>query len=284
MKINKYVTATLLAGVVFASGAFLFPRYADAIAITVKRVTFEGSKRAEVITIINNSDSEETYRLGFKNMIMTEKNGIKDVSDDNLPPEIRPAQDMVRFSPLRFTLPPRGSQQVRMMLRMPASTPDGEYRSHLWVRTEQNAGAFKDQNTQNLGRKAGVSMQMLPGVSMPVIVRKGNLDVKSEVVDLSASNQTTKMLVNFTLLREGTKSTYGDIDFICNKGGADEYLLKFIKGFSVYQEINRRFVSVTMPLLPEKPTCNLMTVRYTETDGLSGGPVGVYGEADVSVN
>ncbi len=259
---------------------FLFPRHADAIAVTVKRVIFEGSKRAEVITIINNSNHKQTYRLGWKHFKMTEKKSLVAVPEDNIPPEIRPVVDMVHFSPRRFTLLPRSSQQVRMMLRMPSNLADGEYRSHLWIRPEKDVQAYRDSS--NEGKKPGVSMKMLAGVSMPIIVRKGDLDVSAEIQDFNAVDQGGEIFTSFTLTRQGTKSAYGDLDFICNQGG-NEYLLKFTRGYSLYAETSKRHVKKKIAKKPDSPKCSNLTVRYTETSGFIGKPIKVLAEAQASV-
>ncbi len=40
-----------------------------------------------------------------------ENKGLEAVPEDNLPPEVKPSKDMVRFSPRRFTLPAKASSQ-----------------------------------------------------------------------------------------------------------------------------------------------------------------------------
>lgn len=280
-KIKIFSSILLLALMV---SAILYPRYADALAVTVKRVVFEGPKRAEVITIINNSDVEETYRLGWKNFVMTQKKALVAVPADQVTPEMRPAMDMVRFSPRRFTLAPKESQQVRMMLRMPGDLADGEYRSHLWIRPEEDVEAFRERSKRATGNKAGVYMQMLAGTSMPIIVRKGPLEVSANIENLSVQNQQTTLLTNFSITREGTKSSYGDLDFICNKGAGDsEYLLKFIRGVSVYVEANQRDFTMKILKKTDKPNCNQMTIRYTETNGFAGEAVKIYSEMSSAV-
>ncbi len=268
----------VLAGLVF----LLLPRYADAISVTVKRVIFEGPKRAEVITIINNSDREETYRLSWSHFKMTQSKSLVAVPEDNLPPEIRPVVDMVRFSPRRFTIPPRGSQQVRMALRTPANLADGEYRSHLSIRPEESVSDFKDRTSGE--QQPGVSLRMLAGVSMPIIVRKGALDVNVDIENLSAVDQGREIFTSFTMNRQGSKSSYGDLDFICNdKNGTGGYVLKFTRGFSIYEETDKRNVKIRISKKPDQPKCSTLMVRYTETDGFVGKAVKILAESQVPV-
>ena len=260
----------------------LAPNVADALSITVKRVTFEGSKRADVITVINNSDKTETYRLSWRHFVMSGTQGLVAVPEDNLPPEVKPSKDMVRFSPRRFTLAPRGSQQVRLMLRMPAGVENGEYRSHLAISPEEDVEAYRDQISKTRGNKTGVFMKMLAGASMPIIVRKGNLGATANIQDLSAVSQGDTILTRFALAREGEKSTYGDLDYICNPEG-DWYLLKFTRGVSVYAETPLRRITIKIPKKQNKPACTTLAVRYTEVDGFAGEMIGVLAEATTRV-
>lgn len=276
----KFVISALSALMVM--GVIFVPKPVDALAVTVKRVVFQGSKRAEVITIINNSDEAETYRLGWKHFVMSESEGLKAISEDELPPEVRPSKDMVKFSPRRFTLPPKGSQQVRMMLRMPSGVEDGEYRSHLWIRPEENVRDFRQKEGRAGKGKTGVSMKMLAGTSMPVIVRKGNLDYTADIQGLTAARQGEFVVAKFSILREGGRSSYGDLDFVCNPG-ADEYLLKFIRGVSVYSETPKRSFSLKIPLNASKPQCSSLLVRYTEVDGFAGEPIALLSEAQAQI-
>ncbi len=269
------VALSLVLSALFVSGS------ADAVAITVKRVVFEGPKRAEVITVINKSDKSETYRLGWKHMVMTQRDGIKAVPKDTLPAGVGPAEDMVRFSPRRFVLRSGESQQVRMMLRMPAGLADGEYRSHLWIRPEADVDEFKAQLKKK--KKTGTFMKMLAGVSMPIIVRKGALDLSVDIEGLSAQRLADgHFKVDFSLVRTGGKSSYGDLDLICNKG-VGEYLLRFTRGISVYSELGRRDVSMKIPAKQGQAACSSVTVRYTATDGFVGDPVALLAEATASV-
>lgn len=281
MKIKIKILFVLLAFVMGFFTLFVGQR-ADALGITVKRVVFDGPKRAEVITIINKSNKAETYRLGWKHMTMTENDGIKAVPKESLPAGVGPAEDMVRFSPRRFVLQPGDSQQVRMMLRRPSGLADGEYRSHLWVRPEADVDEFKARLEKK--KKTGTFIKMLAGVSMPVIVRKGALNMSVDIAGLSAQRQANgNFKVDFSLVRTGQKSAYGDLDLICNKGRG-EYLLKFTRGISVYSELARRNVSMVIPPKQGQVVCSSVTVRYTETDGFVGDPVALLAEATASVN
>lgn len=268
---------------VFGS-SFLITKEVGAVGLTVKRVIFEGSKRAEVITVINNSDQEETYRMGWRHYVMDENKSLKAVSEGALPAAVKPAKEMIRFSPRRFTLPARGSQQVRMMLRLPAGVADGEYRSHLWIRPEADVEAFKKEAEKGTKEgKVGVAVKMLAGVSMPIIVRKGALEGSAEITSLDIRDVGTHIEANYVLERKGQRSVYGDLDLICNMGSPDEYLTQFLRGIAIYPEISRRNLMMKVKYRADKPKCNSITMRYSETEGFMGDVVSILSERTATV-
>lgn len=257
---------------------------ADALKITLKRVVFEGPKRTEVLTLINSADRPMTYRIGWRHYIMTEEESLVLIKDDEpMPPQIKPVTDMIRYAPRRVTIPPRSSQQIRLMLRTPADLAEGEYRSHLWIRPEEDVERFRQetaQNNQNTGRKAGVTIRLLTGVTMPVIVRKGNLSATAEVKDLVATQTEGFINTSFYISKEGNRSVYGDIDFVCNNGA---YIAHSAKGIALYDEVQGRNFKMKFEKGLDQAACNDLTVQYYETDEFLGKARKLLSEAKVSL-
>lgn len=273
--------------ILLSFGILCFVEIAHAVRITLKRVVFEGPKRTEVLTLINNSDKAETYRLGWRHFRMTENKSLVAVPDDALTPDIKPVVDMIRFAPRRFTIPPKSSQQVRMMLRMPSDLPDGEYRSHFWIRPEMDPEELRlkakaQQKASGSGTGTGVSLTMLTGVTMPVIVRKGNLDANVTMMNLQASGTKGFVTASFSLLREGQKSVYGDLDYICNPG-ASQYILRTTRGIAIYPEINKRNFNLRIERLFDQPHCSTLAVQYTATTGFKGKRTEILAEGITSI-
>ncbi len=248
-----------------AVGVMLFPVQSNAVGMLFKRVVFEDGKRAEVLTIVNRSQEVKTYRLGWRHFKMTQEKALVPVAATDLPPGVAPSKDFIRFSPRRFTLGPGDTQQVRMVLRTPAGLPRGEYRSHLSISPEGPVN--RRTSRQQQGQKSGVVMKMLTGMSVPVILRQGNLDVNVTIDSLRAQSVGNDVSVSFNLLRSGLRSVYGDVDFICNAGQGNEYLLKFIRGYAIYSEVSQRSESHIIRKKLDAPACATVTVRFTEMVG-----------------
>ncbi len=271
-----FISFSMVLGLSFSS--------ADALKITLKRVVFEGAKRSEVLTLINSADRPMTYRIGWRHYIMTEEESLVHIKDgEPLPLAIKPVTDMVRYAPRRVTIPPRSSQQIRLMLRTPAGLADGEYRSHLWIRPEEDVERFRKEvarDSEKTGRKTGVTVRLLTGVTMPVIVRKGALSVTAQVTNLVASQTEGFVNTSFYIAREGSRSVYGDLDFVCNDGG---YLLHSAKGIALYEEVKGRKFNMKIEREADQPACKNLTVQYYETDSFLGKERTLLSEAKVSL-
>lgn len=270
----------------FALSVFIVVDPVQALRITLKRVVFEGPKRAEVITIINGSDKPETYRLGWRQFEMTSDKSLVALPVGEVRPEAQVVMDAVRFSPYRFTVQPKSSQQVRMMVRMPADLPDGEYRSHFWVRPEADVDRLQKEAENRVkasGARGGASLTMLAGATMPVFIRKGNLQATASIANMTASESGGFVTVSFSLLREGNKSLYGNMDYICNPG-AGAYILKATKGVAVYTELNQRNFKFRIEKKQDQPRCNSLAITFTEVDSFNDAEGQVLAEEIVTVN
>lgn len=251
MRIVLILALFSLSFIAFADDAF-------ALRVSMKRIIFDGKKRSEIITIINNTGEEQTYRLGWKKYIMSEGNQLHALKDDDEKEKaVLWADGMIRFAPRRVTVPAGGSQQVRLFLRRPADIQEAEYRAHLWIVTETKPEKFKQDDSD---KQSSVRVKVQPAISLPVFVRHGNLDLSMELGDLALKRVEEGLDVSFTLHREGGKSSYGDFEFICTDS---DVVLKQIRGVAVYTEVAKRFFNYRIPLTEETtPSCNSMDIVY----------------------
>ncbi len=245
--------------VVAAVGGILFWTHdAHALKITMKRVIFEGTKRAEVLTLINNTGDELAFRIGWRNMRMTDK-GLREIPEGEDAPDLKTLDKMVIFAPRRVVIAPGGSQQIRLMLRKPKDLAEGEYRSHLWVRPEADAVKF-DPNPAEAG-KAAVQIKMLAGVSLPVFVRNGKMTATAKLENATLKTLNGKMNITMDLTRQGNRSVYGDLDFICTSG-AEEAVVRQVRGIAIYTEVEKRTLEYNFPV-GATGACTAMRIVYT---------------------
>lgn len=265
----------------------LIPSDAHSLRIILKRVVLEGGKRAENLTLINASQEPLTYRLEWRHLVMTETQGLNEVAREDLPPNVRPSADFVRYAPRRVTIPPASAQTVRLILRMPAGVEDGEYRSHLSIRQEVDPQELRAKLKDEFNfsdNTVAMGVTMLPGITIPVIVRKGNLDADIDITGARAEAIKGGSIIktSIDLARTGNKSTYGDFDFLCNPGD-NAYPLTTKSGVAVYTEIERKTSNFRLRVPKDEAPCRNMIIRYTEMDGVKGEPVEIMDEIQVAV-
>jgi len=239
---------------------------AQGLLVTPQRVVFEGRSKSQVITLFNKGNKQTTYRMSFIQKRMTEEGELIDMvaEDGNF------ADGMIRFSPRSVILGPKQSQKVRLLLRKPAGLAMGEYRSHLMFLAipSEDAGLQID----SLNRKDnGVGIQLTPvfGVSIPVIVRQGTLDLDVNIARLNLSEGAAGapyLLMDFQ--RQGGKSVYGHVStHFIPVPGAEPTRVGFVRGMAIYTGINRR--SLSLPLKPPKDVSlasGRLLVTYRDED------------------
>lgn len=249
--------AGLLALVVLAPDA-------QALKVTMKRIVFEGPNRTANLTIINNSAEEQAYRLGWRQMRMTENEALTEVADAADAAGLKPVDDLVRYAPRRIVIAPGGTQQVRLLLRKPADLAEGEYRSHFWIQPEAESVKFEPPTAEEqeaAKTKPVIQIKMLTGITLPVIVRHGQMSVKATIGDARVTRDADgkNMNVSFIAGREGNRSVYGDLKFTCN----GDVLAKLVRGVAIYTEVNKRFMNYSVPY-PEAgaAACSQLKIEY----------------------
>lgn len=268
----------LMYGFMLATGVMMAAAPdAHALRVTMKRVVFEGSKRADIIILINNTAEEMSYRLGWRRMRMTESQSVVPLEEDDPGADLKPADDMIVYAPRRVVLPPGGSQQVRLMLRKPKDLAPGEYRSHFWVEPEAAAVKFDPSQVKGDPTKGpAVQIKMLTGITLPVIVRVGDLTASAAIQNGVVKRKGANGEASFTLTREGTRSLYGDMEFTCGATVVNQ-----IRGIAVYTEVTKRNLSFDIKNLPADCTTVNVKYRAAEDDGQYAG--GTMAEAALPV-
>lgn len=282
-KINSsrhWVWATVLILFAFSAGVSFWPQDAHAVRISMKRIVFGDKKRSEVLTIINNTPVDTTYRLGWRKYRMDEKKSLVQIKDGEDASDILWAEDMVRYAPRRVKVPAGGSQQIRLMFRRPKDLQDGEYRAHLWIVTESQPEQF-DATAD--GRENAVKLAVQPAISLPVFVRVGDLSAQAGLEDAKLVRAGETLNVSFRLTREGNRSLYGDLDFICQSGGAD-FVLRQVRGIAVYPEVSQRYFDFEIPLeTAESKSCSNVEIIYKADPEDSGADSGILARAQASL-
>ncbi len=217
--------------------AFPFQSYARGLVISPKRVVFEKGQRIAEIVLANRGDQEETYRVSVINRKMLE-NGQLAETDAPAEGEFF-AKDYLRYSPRQVVLGPKETQKIRVMSRIKADNPDGEYRSHLLIQEVPKADAA--QKAGNSDGDLGINVQAIFGISLPVIIRKGDLSATTKLSTPKIKKVGEDTFLDIELHREGTKSILGTLNVF-----ADSQKIGILKTVAVYMSMPKRVVSIKL--------------------------------------
>jgi P pilus assembly chaperone PapD len=246
-KACRGVVARIILGSGLSIGALLSlitPVHAAGdLLIAPTRVVLDGRRGTEVI--LNNIGNEEaTYRITLELRRMNAEGRLDDVDAATANDKEKSALQIIRYAPRRVTLPPNQPQSIRIGLQPAETLPDGEYRAHMLFRAIPKTPAA--DATQQAGN--GLKIQLIPiyGISIPVIVRKGNLQATAALSNVRIANDNEGPTLEFDISRTGDKSVFGEIH-VTKPGVAEP--ISVAKGIAIYPEIGSR--NVSLPLSPE---------------------------------
>ena len=228
------------------------------LLVAPTRIVLDGRKGAEII--LNNIGEEPaTYRVSIEWRRMTEDGGLVDVTAPTA--EDQKAADMVVYAPRKVVLAPHQPQAIRVRAVPPAGIPDGEYRVHLLFRAIPPSNPVVQAAA--IQEEKGLRFQLTPvyGVTIPVIVRLGDLQASAQISNVRLEHQGDKALVDMDISRSGQRSTFGEVR-VFKAGVKNPIALQ--KAVAVYTEIGTRHV--TVPLDAYKNAApGEVTVQYVET-------------------
>jgi P pilus assembly chaperone PapD len=228
------------------------------LLVAPTRIVLDGRKGAEII--LNNIGEEPaSYRVSIEFRRMTEDGALASVDQ---PTETdQKAADMIIYAPRRVNLAPHQPQAIRIAARPPQGLADGEYRVHLLFRAIPPANPVVTPASAD--QEKGVRFQLTPvyGVTIPVIVRLGNLQATAGISDVRLETKDGKPVVALDLSRSGARSTFGEIR-VLKPGVKDPVALQ--KAVAIYTEINRRHVAVPVSQAFTGDVRGPVTVQYLE--------------------
>lgn len=178
------------------------------------------------------------------------------------------ADPYLRVFPRKVTLAPREPQVLALQCRRRSDMVPGEYRSHLYFRSEKNNNPLGSDKTQDDTTVLKVQLTPIFGISIPIIIRSGEVVAKASLSELKLDlQQDTIPYLKLTLNRTGNASIYGNvtIDYIPVKG--KPYEIGALNGVGVYTNVGKRFISIKLNKTPGMTLKNgKLKVRYTSPD------------------
>lgn len=213
---------------------------AKGIVVTPKRIVFDKEDKILEVLIANRGNTEGKFRISLINRAMTEDGQLQDAETPAAGEFF--ASDVVRYSPRQVTLAPKETQKIRLMSRLRNDAPDGEYRSHLLIQEVPDAEGATSANAQATTQSGlGINVRAIFGMSLPVILRKGNLsaDVKLSAPEIVTENN--EKFLKVTIERSGTKSVMGTVNVFTG-----QEKIATLKNVAIYMSTPRRVVFIKL--------------------------------------
>lgn len=249
------------------------------LLITPTRVVFEGRKQSKPIYLVNVGKEKATYSVSFIENDQTEEGGYTRV--DPSAKDKMFAEPYLRFYPRTISLEPGESQTIKLQCRRTPEMKDGEYRSHMYFRSEvyyEPLGESKPDTTNT------ISVKLTPvfGITIPVIIRSGEVNANATISDLELETQDLETRLNFNLNRTGNKSLYGNLIAEYVPVGGKPYQIGAVNSLTVYTNINKRKVSLMLNLLPEtKLNEGKIRLRFTSVNNAKSQKI--FAEAELEL-
>ncbi len=232
------------------------------LLVAPTRIVLNGSRGTEIV-LSNIGDEVATYRVSVELRRMKEDGSLEDVPTAN--DRERTAQAMILYAPRRVTIAPNEPQTIRISARAPKGLPDGEYRAHLLFRAVPPPRPVTPKPEVK-----GIAFELIPiyGVTIPVVIRLGNLQAKVGIANIQLTRQEGKPAVALDLTRAGDRSVFGDVR-VFKAGIKDPIAIQ--RGVAVYTEIGTRHVVIPVKDGLAAAAAGPVTVDFVETS--ETGPV-----------
>ena len=254
---RKIVPAVLAAAIIAGVAAPASAGVGD-LLVAPTRIVLDGRRGTEIV-LNNVGDEPATYRISVEFRRMTPEGDLVEVPNPTA--QEQAAADMIVYAPRRVTLAPHEPQSIRIAARPPQGLPDGEYRVHLLFRAVPNATPVA---TAAAAPVKGLHLQLIPiyGVTIPVIVRLGNLAVTAGISNVQLEKKDGKPEIALDLTRNGGRSTFGEVR-VLRAGVKDPIALQ--RAVAVYTDIGTRRVTIPIDDNYKGELAGPVTVQYVET-------------------
>lgn len=220
------------------------------LLIYPKRIVFDDHQKFQKLNITNTGKDTTHYTISSVNMKMGLDGGFHMM--DNEEPDHRFAEKYYRFFPREIKLAPNESQTVKLQLVRTTGIESGEYRSHLYFRHRPKRDIINEKPEEQDVKDVTIQLVPIYGLTIPVIVRKGNLNAKVAISKFSMEpDKTEGPMATMELSRSGNRSVYGDIEITHISNKHDITPIGKIKGLAIYTPNDKRSIQLRLRDDPE---------------------------------
>lgn len=227
-----------------------------------KRVVFEGNKRIAAVQYANTGQDTARYVVSLVHNRMKEDGSMERIEEAG--PGEWFADDHVRYFPRNIVLGPNESQTMKIQLVNDRNLKPGEYRSHLYFRAVPNVD-YSSENKKNNNEELSVSLKAVFGITIPLIIRVGENNSSVQLTDLAFTIQGGTPVVDFSLIRSGDYSVYGDLTVTHVSPAGKKTDVGLVRGVAVYTPGTLRRSRINLQALDDADfRSGRLLVRYAK--------------------
>lgn len=207
------------------------------LMVMPKRVVFDSKERSHEVNIANTGNDTATYAISFIQYKMAEDGNFIQIEEPEEGQNF--ASDFIRYYPRRVSLAPNEAQTIRLQLTKTGEITEGEYRSHLYFRAVEKQTALAKEDLQKDADGISINIKTVFGISIPVIVRKGQTSANVQLENLQLNTEDGPLL-SLDITRSGNRSVYGNFTVSYIAPGKAPKEIGKVNGISVYTPNTRR--------------------------------------------
>jgi hypothetical protein len=237
------------------------PPVGPGLLVSPTYVLLEGRTHSQALLLVNRGSTPQTYRISIVNR--------RQMADGQLVEAAQPAAGegfagtMVRYAPREIVLPPDKPQTVRLLVQMPATLPDGEYRSHILFQ-QVPTEAPSESAAAAVAPGVSVTIRAVFGVTIPLVLRKGSLAATASLSDLRLVHLSDEQpALALRLNRTGTRSIRGDL-----VAKLDGRPIGALKNVSVF--LSTPYRELAIPLAQTDLKGHPISVTFAEDESIAG--------------
>ena len=236
------------------------------LLVAPTRVVLNGGGSSEVV-LSNIGAAPATYRIGLELRRMGADGSLETIEEAEMTPEQKGMLEMFRYAPRRIVLPPNQPQSVRISARPAEGLADGEYRVHMSFRAVPDAQSVETAREQTPATGFSIKLTPIYGVSIPVILRRGNLSATASLANPAIVRERGETEFKVDINRVGNRSVYGEVRVMAPGAKQPAFL---VRGIAVYPEVPGRTLKVALTQSQAAALKGPMTVEYREMPEFGG--------------
>lgn len=219
------------------------------LMIYPKRIVFDNTTKSQELSLSNNGKDTARYVLSVMQIRMAENGSFAVITSPDSTQRF--ADQNFRIFPRSVVLAPKEAQTIKIQLVRTNELKPGEYRSHIYFRSETRSKPLGEQGDKK--EKSAISISIVPvfGISVPVIIKVGASTTKVTITEkkikvIKDANNQDKPTLELRISRAGNMSVYGDILIEHISPSGKKITVGLLKGVAIYSPTPARRFNIEL--------------------------------------